>query len=543
MKHRTFAFSIAMTLFVALGVTGQTSAQGPIFAPVVAYAPGGYGSGGLGSVAVGDVNGDGQPDLVVANKCGNDSSCVITSNGTVGVLLGNGDGTFQTAVTYSSGVFGAYAVAVADVNGDRKPDLVVANLCASSSDCNNGSVSVLLGNGDGTFQTALTYGVGNQPMSVVVADVNGDGKPDLVVTNYSDGEVSVLLGNGDGTFQTLVSYSSGGSNTAYSVAVGDLNRDGKPDLVVTNLCVSSPCAAGGVGVLLGNGDGSFQAAISYGSGGNKPEGVAIGDVNGDGKPDLLIANCAGSAAIDCRQTSDSTVGVLLGNGDGTFQTAVTYSSGGTGTHSVAMGDVNGDGHPDMVVTYECLSCNNAGVGVLLGNGDGTFQTAVTYSSGGFDAISVAVADVNGDGKPDLVVANSCTDSTCATRGPVGVLLNITPWPYKALVQQPINSDGSSIFNAKRGVIPVKFTLTQNGTQTCALPPATISVTRTAGGTLGAIEEASYLSPADNGSDFRIDAADCQYIYNLAAKSLGVGVYWVDISINGFVVGSGSFALK
>jgi hypothetical protein len=266
-------------------------------------------------------------------------------------------------------------------------------------------------------------------------------------------------------------------------------------------------------------------------------------VNGDGKPDLLIANCAGSAAIDCRQTSDSTVGVLLGNGDGTFQTAVTYSSGGTGTHSVAMGDVNGDGHPDMVVTYECLSCNNAGVGVLLGNGDGTFQTAVTYSSGGFDAISVAVADVNGDGKPDLVVANSCTDSTCATRGPVGVLLNITPWPYKALVQQPINSDGSSIFNAKRGVIPVKFTLTQNGTQTCALPPATISVTRTAGGTLGAIEEASYLSPADNGSDFRIDAADCQYIYNLAAKSLGVGVYWVDISINGFVVGSGSFALK
>ena len=105
----------------------------------------------------------------------------------------------------------------------------------------------------------------------------------------------------------------------------------------------------------------------------------------------------------------------------------------------------------------------------------------------------------------------------------------------------VNSDGSSIFNAKRGVVPVKFKLTQNGTQTCALPPATISVTRTAGGTEGPIDEASYLSPADNGSNFRI--TDCQYIYNLASNSLGVGAYRVDISINGQVVGSGSFALK
>jgi hypothetical protein len=122
-----------------------------------------------------------------------------------------------------------------------------------------------------------------------------------------------------------------------------------------------------------------------------------------------------------------------------------------------------------------------------------------------------------------------------------VLINITPSPYKAFVQQPIHSDGSSIFNAKRGMIPVKFTLTLNGTQTCALPPATISVTRTAGGTEGPIDEASYLSHADNGSNFRI--TDCQYIYNLAANSLGVGVYQVDTSISGSVVGSSTFALK
>ena len=116
-------------------------------------------------------------------------------------------------------------------------------------------------------------------------------------------------------------------------------------------------------------------------------------------------------------------------------------------------------------------------------------------------------------------------------------------PIRAFVQQPINGDGSSIFNASRGVIPVKFTLTVNGTQTCVLPPATISVVRTAGGAEGPIDEASYLSPADNGSNFRIDASACQYIYNLAANSLGVGVYRVDININGQVVGSGSFAIK
>lgn len=180
--------------------------------------------------------------------------------------------------------------------------------------------------------------------------------------------------------------------------------------------------------------------------------------------------------------------------------------------------------------------------MLFGNGDGTFQTVVPYASGGRGGYSVAVADVNGDGKPDLLVANSIACGVC-TNGSVGVLLNTSTPPYKALVQPPIDADGSSIFNAKRGVIPVKFTLTQNGTQTCALPPATISVTRTAGGTTGAIDEASYLSPADNGSNFRIDTTACQYTYNLASQSLGAGSYRVDITISGSVVGRAVFALK
>jgi hypothetical protein len=142
------------------------------------------------------------------------------------------------------------------------------------------------------------------------------------------------------------------------------------------------------------------------------------------------------------------------------------------------------------------------------------------------------------------VVNGCgIDRTCTSNGSVGVLLNLTPWPYKASIQPPINSDGSSIFKANRGVIPVKFTLTQSNTPTCQLPAATISVTRTAGGVIGSVDEDSYSMAADSGSNFRIDQTACQYVYNLAAAALGVGTYRVDISINGIFVGHAMFALK
>jgi len=254
-----------------------------------------------------------------------------------------------------------------------------------------------------------------------------------------------------------------------------------------------------------------------------------------------------------------TVGVLLGNGDGTFQTAVPYGTGGGYTAltcppcyqalSVAVADVKGDGKPDLVVanTY------SGTVGVLLGNGDGTFQTAVPYGSGGIAPDSVAVADVNGDGKPDLVVANGCAagapcNSTSAGVynggfGSVGVVINTSTPIYKAFVQPPINADGSSVFHVNRGALPVKFTLTQNDMPTCTLPPATIAVTRTAGGALGLIPVSVYSTPADNGSNFKLDSTACQYIYNLGASRLGVGKYRVNININGIVVGDAVFALN
>jgi hypothetical protein len=435
------------------------------FANAVAY---GSGVSYAWSVVVADVNGDGKPDIVVTSA----------NTATVGVLLGNGDGTFQTAVTYGSGGYSSgflvSSVAVADVNGDGKPDLLVANGCLDSN-CDSGGLGVLLGNGDGTFQTAVPYASGGSGAdSVAVADVNRDGKPDLLVANecgsgdssceFTNGTMGVLLGNGDGTFQTAVPYASGGSG-ADSVAVADVNGDGKPDLLVANCSADNDpqCDGNGnVGVLLGNGDGTFQTVAIYGSGGVAAQSVAVVDVNGDGKPDLLVANYCAEDGGGC--FGAGTVGVLLGNGDGTFQTVVPYRSGGYLAKSVAVGDVNGDGKPDLLVANECASGTEQGgctnytgtVGVLLGNGDGTFQTVVTYASGGYRGQSVAVADVNGDGKPDLMLANRCADSSCTTNGTVGVLINTSFTPTKTTL---ISSQNPSNFGQA-----VTFTATLTGQQ-------------------------------------------------------------------------------
>jgi len=290
--------------------------------------------------------------------------------------------------------------AVADFNGDGKLDL---------AGFGNGFLTVNLGNGDGTFQSSTIYPLAqNDPSTLAVGDFNGDGKMDIAVAFGVNGPpyvVTVMLGNGDGTFQAP-SQAAAIEYNPLSMAAADFNGDGKLDLAVANYDRT-------VSLLQGNGDGTFQpqTVITLGSGFIGEEAIAVGDFNGDGKLDLAVSTVA------------STVGqtwqilILLGNGDGTFQPPASFPTSGIGLSSIAVADVNGDGKLDLVAASDCqptdggcegLIVTPGAASVLLGNGDGTFQPSVLYTTG-FQAQSVAVADINGDGIPDLIVGTRCGD--------------------------------------------------------------------------------------------------------------------------------------
>jgi uncharacterized repeat protein (TIGR01451 family) len=335
------------------------------------------------SVAAGDFNGDGKPDLVTANSGSNN----------VSIEFGIGDGTFLPSGTYSAGS-APNSVDVGDFNRDGMLDLAVAN--SGSND-----VSVLLGNGNGTFQTAVPYNAGTNPHSLFAGDFNRDGKIDLAIANYGSNNVSILLGSGTGTFLAAVNYSAG--TNPESVFAADFNRDGRLDLAVANN------GSNNVSLLLGNGDGTFQTATNTNAG-TSPFAVFADDFNRDGKPDLAVAN-----------SGSNNVSILLGNGAGTFQTAVNYAAG-TSPYGVATGDFNDDGKLDLAVANN--GSNNASV--LLGNGNGTFNAALT-SGAGTGPRSLVVRDFNRDGKPDLAVANGGA-------GNVSILLNTCPVPDLAIAK-------------------------------------------------------------------------------------------------------------
>ncbi|WP_341882119.1 FG-GAP-like repeat-containing protein [Synechococcus sp. UW140] len=317
------------------------------------------------SVALGDVNGDGELDIITANFGSNSTS----------VLLGNGNGTFQTQATFATGR-SPRSVTLGDVNGDGTLDIVTAN-----SNFISPNASVLLGNGNGTFQTQATFSTGLGPNSVALGDINGDGRLDIITANRDSNTASVLLGNGNGTFQTQATFSTGlGPN---SVALGDVNGDGTLDIITANLGSTT------VSVLLGNGNGTFQGQQTFATGAN-PFSVSMGDVNGDGRLDIITAN-----------NNDNNASVLLGNGNGTFGPKTDISTGtGSNPASVTLGDVNGDGRLD-IITANAYSAN---VSVLLGNGNGSFQEKQTLTT---DAkpVSVALGDMNGDGRLDIITAN------------------------------------------------------------------------------------------------------------------------------------------
>jgi hypothetical protein len=392
-----------------LGVAALFAGSAPSFAPARNYGTGAEPV----SVAIGDLNGDGNPDLVTAS---------YVEDGAVSVLLNRGDGSFRAKLDFRTGG-GPFSVAIGDLNGDGKLDLATAN----EFDPDANTASVLLNRGDGSFQARRDYGTGQSPSSVVIGDLNGDGKPDLATANDISHTVSVLLNRGDGSFQAKLDYPAyGGPGLGpYSLAIGDLNGDRRPDLAMTN---PGPEENPGktISVLLNEGDGSFQAARNYRAGRN-PTTVAIGDLNGDRRRDLAIANSFASS-----------VSVFLNRGDGTFRPKRDYATSRSPV-SVAIGDLNGDGKPDLATANDNA---DGTVSVLVNRGDGSFQAKLDFRTAP-GPYSVAIGYMNGDRKPDLVTANPNAGSANRRRtNSVSVLLNT---PGRCTVQ---NVKGETLSVAK-----------------------------------------------------------------------------------------------
>jgi uncharacterized repeat protein (TIGR01451 family) len=334
-------------------------------------------------VEIGDLNHDGVADLVATNFGDN----------TVSVKLGDGGATYHEAggspIPLSCS---PNAVNLGDLDRDGIPDLATGDICNYPGGIDQ--ITVLLGNGDGTFHAApfppLKLGAGvYAPCTIQLVDLNGDGRLDLVTADWQTDDVSVFLQNSSGPFGFTQAPGSPffPGTSPFEVTVGDFDGDGIPDLATAN------DGDDAVAVFHGNGDGTFApmsgSPIAVGS---HPEGVRVGDVDGDGRLDLAVANYG-----------SSDVSLLLGNGNGTFHAAGPPTAvSGSNPYMVAIADLNGDGRPDLATSN--YASND--VSVLFGNGDGTFAEASASPFGvGSGPYWVDVGDLDEDGRPDLVTSN------------------------------------------------------------------------------------------------------------------------------------------
>ena len=333
------------------------------------------------AIASGDFNGDGFSDRAVVNS----------GNNSISILLGTGDGNFQPAVNYGVGGFPT-AIVAGDFNHDGHLDLAVANYGVVVG---SGSVSILLGQGDGTFVAGATYTMTYDPVAIVAGDLDGDGNLDLAVLisfpPSSSLYLNILRGGGDGSFKPGTNFLAGISTGTGYLAVGDFTGDGSLDLVVFPSSVSNTHTY----IFFNDGAGNFTSENVCCTTGALS--VAVADFNNDGKLDIAEANTNGLT-------------IWLGKGDGTFSLASSPSVGNNPI-GLAAGDLNGDGNVDLITT----NSTDGTVSVLLGKGDGTFASSATYTVGN-QPTSLALTDLNGDGKLDVTVVNGADNNVQALLG-------------------------------------------------------------------------------------------------------------------------------
>jgi FG-GAP-like repeat len=360
-------------------------------------------TGGIGpwSVIAADYNEDTVLDLAVGNR----------TSKTLAILDGNGDGSFAFPRTIPVPTHNKKSSSppISFNREDNHTDLAVA--LVETDEGTSNLISVLLGNGDGTFRNPQNFQVGTRPTWIDGADFNEDGLVDLSVTNRESDNIAILLGNGDGTFQGAKFFPAGDGPRFGDV--GDFNKDQNLDIVVVNWLSHN------VSIFLGNGDGTFQNSTHF-SVGRAPGAVSIADFDRDGSEDLAVGNCGCSTPFP-----DNTVSILLGNGDGTFQNAQNYQVG-MGPSSTAVADIDEDGLLDIVVAnWGTYTTAGSTISILLGNGDGTFQRARGFPVGNAPT-EVIIADFNGDRHPDLAVANNGSNT-------VSILLNGKPKVHLPLI--------------------------------------------------------------------------------------------------------------
>jgi hypothetical protein len=384
LEHRSGAFGAGacavLLVFLSTALTGAVAAPLAASTPPTFAGPKAYATGRIPvALVVADVNGDRKPDLATGNYGENENS--------VSVLINTGRGSFRTARDYIVGEAPG-ALAIGDLDGDRRPDLAAANELSNT-------VSVLLNSGDGTFGRRTDYPTADTPFAVAIGDLNSDGSRDLAIVNVLVHSVSVLLNDGDGSFRPKVDYRTG--RRPQEIVVGDLTGDGNLDLATGNRSDT-------VSVLVNRGDGTFEGSLDY-QAGSGPRGIAIGDLNGDRRPDLVTAN----TNVDVH-----TLSVFINGGGGNLRPKRDYRTG-PGAESVAIGDLTGDGRPDLATANN--GEEGSTVSVLVNKGRGAFLPRRDYRTGRLPW-SVAISDLNGDSRRDVATANYGGNS-------VSVLTNTT----------------------------------------------------------------------------------------------------------------------